>query len=42
MNNQEFESQLAEVLQQLEGLQSEPQWNAICEEVQAKLLSQVA
>ena len=32
MNNQEFESQLAEILQQLEGLQIEPQWNAICEE----------
>ena len=33
MDNQEFESQLAEALQQLESLQSEPQWNALCEEV---------
>ena len=32
MDNQEFESQLAEILQKLEGLQSEPQWNALCEE----------
>ena len=32
MNNEEFESQLAEILQQLEGLQGESQWNAICEE----------
>ena len=31
-SHQEVESQLAELLQQLEGLQIEPQWNAICEE----------
>ncbi|WP_161938201.1 hypothetical protein [Mastigocoleus testarum] len=30
MNNQEFESQLAEILQQMESLQSELQWNALC------------
>ena len=32
MNNEEFESQLTEILQKLESLQSEPQWNALCEE----------
>ncbi len=32
MNNEEFESQLADILKQMESLQSEPQWNALCEE----------